>query len=242
MEIAVLDDDADDLDTLCTMIDTVCAEHTPRPMIRAFTDDRKFLAHMSSARADIVFLDIYLKERTGIRTAQILRSFNTSCAIIFVTTSREHAVEAFDVTASHYLIKPITEAGVREALARTPFFRKERPTIAFTLDYTEQRVPIEQICYVDANGRRCCFHLADGTTLAPYMTIARARELLEHLPMFLSCHRSLLINMDYIHQLTPEGVLLSDGTLLPIATRRASEVGQAYRAYMLQKMRAGFTS
>ena len=60
--------------------------------------------------------------------------------------------------------------------------------------------------------------------------------------MFLSCHRSLLINMDYIHQLTPEGVLLSDGTLLPIATRRASEVGQAYRAYMLQKMRAGFTS
>ena len=241
MKIAVLDDDADDLHTLCAMIDAVCAEHTPRPMIRAFTDDRKFLAHMSSARADIVFLDIYLKERTGIRTAQILRSFNTNCAIIFVTTSREHAVEAFDVTAAHYLIKPATKAGVRAALERTPFFRKERPTIALTIDYTEQRVPIEQICYVDANGRRCCFHLANSTTLAPYMTIARARELLEHLPMFLSCHRSLLINMDYIHQLTPERILLMDGTLLPIATRRISEVGQAYRAYMLRKMRAGFT-
>ena len=241
MKIAVLDDNADDLHALCTMIDTVCAEQTPRPMIRAFTDERKFLAYMSSARADIVFLDIYLKERTGIRTAQILRSFNTSCAIIFVTSSREHAVEAFDVTASHYLIKPVTEEGVREALERTPFFKKDRPTIALTIDYTEQRIPIEQIRYVDANGRRCSFHLADGTTLAPYMTMARARELLEPLPVFLSCHRSLLINMDYIRQLTSDGVLLSDGTLLPIATRRTSEVGQEYRAYMLRKMRAGFT-
>ena len=73
------------------------------------------------------------------------------------------------------------------------------------------------------------------------MTMARARELLEPLPVFLSCHRSLLINMDYIRQLTSDGVLLSDGTLLPIATRRTSEVGQEYRAYMLRKMRAGFT-
>ena len=242
MKIAVLDDNADDLHALCSMIDTVCAEHTPRPMIRAFTDDRKFLAHMSSARADIVFLDIYLKERTGIRTAQILRSFNTNCAIIFVTTSREHAVEAFDVTASHYLIKPVTEEGVREALARTPFFKKERPTIPLTIEYTEQRIPIEHIRYVDADGRRCSFHLTDGTTLSPYMTLSRARELLDAMPMFLSCHRSLLVNMDEIHQLTPDGILLSDGTLLPIATRRKSEVERIYRAYMLKKMRAGFLS
>ena len=242
MKIAVLDDNADDLHALCTMIDTVCAEQTPRPMIRAFTDERRFLAHMSSARADIVFLDIYLKERTGIRTAQILRSFNTSCAIIFVTSSREHAVEAFDVTASHYLIKPVTEEGVREALARTPFFKKERPTIPLTIEYTEQRIPIEHIRYVDADGRRCSFHLTDGTTLSPYMTLARARELLDAMPMFLSCHRSLLVNMDEIHQLTPDGILLSDGTLLSIATRRKSEVERIYRAYMLKKMRAGFLS
>ena len=124
MKIAVLDDDLNDLHVLCTILDKICADHMPRPIVRAFTDDKKFLVHMSSARADIVFLDIYLKEHTGIKTAQILRSFNTNCAIIFVTTSRDHAVEAFSVTAAHYLIKPVTEAGGREALARTPFFRR----------------------------------------------------------------------------------------------------------------------
>ena len=240
MKIAVLDDNPSDLHTLCTTLDTICSEYMPRPMIRAFTDDKKFLAHMSAARADIVFLDIYLGERTGIQTAQVLRSFNTSCAIIFVTTSRDHAVEAFGVTAAHYLIKPVTEEGVREALARTPFFKKERPTIPLTIEYTEQRIPIEHIRYVDADGRRCSFHLTDGTTLSPYMTLARARELLDAMPMFLSCHRSLLVNMDEIHQLTPDGILLSDGTLLSIATRRKSEVERIYRAYMLKKMRAGF--
>ena len=241
MKIAVLDDNPNDLHALCIMLDTICGEHMPRPMIRAFTDDKKFLAHMSSARADIVFLDIYLKECTGIRIAQILRTFNRNCAIIFVTTSRDHAVEAFGVTAAHYLIKPLTEADIREALARTSFFKKDRPTITLTIDYTEQRVPIENIRYVDADGRRCSFHLTDGTVLTPYMTLARVRELLEHLPMFLSCHRSLLVNMDDIHQLTPDGILLTDGTRLPIATRRNSEVERNYRAYMLKKMRAGFT-
>ena len=242
MNIAVLDDMPEDLNRLCKLLESVCAEHTPRPVIRAFTDDKKFLAHMSAARADIVFLDIYLGERTGIQTAQILRSFNTNCAIIFVTTSRDHAVEAFGVTAAHYLIKPVTEEGVREALARTPFFKKERPTIPLTIEYTEQRIPIEHIRYVDADGRRCSFHLTDGTTRSPYMTLARARELLDAMPMFLSCHRSLLVNMDEIHQLTPDGILLSDGTLLPIATRRKNEVERIYRAYMLKKMRAGFLS
>ena len=242
MNIAVLDDMPDDLNRLCDLLESICAEHTPRPVIRAFTDDKKFLAYMSSVRADIVFLDIYLGERTGIQTAQILRSFNTNCAIIFVTTSREHAVEAFGVTAAHYLIKPVTEAGVREALSRTPFFKKDRPTITLTIDYTEERVPIESIRYVDADGRRCSFHLTDGTTLSPYMTLSRARELLDAVPMFLSCHRSLLVNMDYIHQLTADGILLADGTLLPIATRRSSEVEHSYRAYMLKKMRAGFLS
>ena len=241
MNIAVLDDLPEDLHRLCDLLESVCAEHTPRPVIHAFTDDKKFLAHMSSARADIVFLDIYLGERTGIQTAQILRSFNTNCAIIFVTTSRDHAVEAFDVTAAHYLIKPVTEAGVREALARTPFFKKECPTIPLTIEYTEQRIPIEHIRYVDADGRRCSFHLTDGTTLSPYMTLSRAQELLDAMPMFLSCHRSLLVNMDEIHQLTPDGILLSDGTLLPIATRRKGEVERIYRAYMLKKMRAAFT-
>ena len=240
MNIAVLDDLPEDLHRLCELLESVCAEHTPRPVIRAFTDDKKFLAYMSSVRADIVFLDIYLGERTGIQTAQILRSFNANCAIIFVTTSREHAVEAFDVTAVHYLIKPVTEEGVREALSRTPFFKKDRPTITLTVDYTEQRIPIENIRYVDADGHRCSFHLTDGTTRSPYMTLARARELLDAMPMFLSCHRSLLVNMDEIRQLTPDGILLSDGTLLSIATRRKSEVERIYRAYMLKKMRAGF--
>ena len=65
MNIAVLDDMPEDLNRLCRLLESVCAEHTPRPVIRAFTDDKKFLAHMSAARADIVFLDIYLGERTG---------------------------------------------------------------------------------------------------------------------------------------------------------------------------------
>lgn len=242
MQIAVLDDRPEDLRRLYGLLERICASHTPRPVICAFTDAKKFLAYMSAARADIVFLGTYSGERTRIETAQILRSFHTSCAIIFVTTSCDHAAEAFDVRTAHYLLKPVTEAGVREALARTPFFMRERPTIALTINYTEQHIPIEHIRYVGADGRRCSFHLTAGTVLSPYMTLSRVRELLETMPMFLSCHRSFLVNMDDIHQLTPNGILLSDGTRIPIATRRTSEVERRYGAYMLQKMHTRFTS
>ena len=105
-----------------------------------------------------------------------------------------------------------------------------------------EHTPRPMIRYVDADGRRCSFHLTDGTTRSPYMTLSRARELLDAMPMFLSCHRSLLVNMDDIQKITSKGILLTDGTLLPIATRRSSEVEHGYRAYMLKKMRAGFSS
>ena len=48
--------------------------------------------------------------------------------------------------------------------------------------------------------------------------------------------------MDDIQKITSKGILLTDGTLLPIATRRSSEVERGYRSYMLKKMRAGFSS
>lgn len=58
---------------------------------------------------DLMLMDIYMPEKLGIEAARELRDMGSQSRIIFLTTSREHALEAFRVDASQYLVKPILE-------------------------------------------------------------------------------------------------------------------------------------
>ena len=67
---------------------------------------------------DIVFLDIYLPGENGVDVAGELQRVSPETGIAFVTTSEEHAVDAFSLHALHYLVKPVTTEGIVEAFRR----------------------------------------------------------------------------------------------------------------------------
>ena len=66
----------------------------------------------------LVFQDIYLENETGMDIAKVVRELSPETQIIFVTTSLDHAVDAFKVQAVDYLVKPCSEADVVKAFAR----------------------------------------------------------------------------------------------------------------------------
>ena len=75
--------------------------------LRGFTQYKEFLSYIAKVHADIVFLDICMGEHNGLEAARILRNFNQTCTVIFVTSSRDYAIDAFAVMAAHYLVKPV---------------------------------------------------------------------------------------------------------------------------------------
>ena len=114
----VCDDETAEVELLCSMVRAFCEERDVDAEVRGISDYKRFLEDMAKVRADIVLLDICMGTHNGVEAARVLRRFNEECAVIFVTSSREYAVEAFEVSAAHYVVKPVTPQKLQEALGR----------------------------------------------------------------------------------------------------------------------------
>lgn len=108
-----------------------------------------------------MFLDIYMDGIDGIETARKLRAFHSNILIIFLSSSREFALESYEVEASGYLLKPFQKSVLRSLLSRIlKIERKKRVAIKIGRQY---RYPYtDQILYVDSNAHTVTFHLTDG--------------------------------------------------------------------------------
>lgn len=76
------------------------------------------LRRLETGDIDLLFLDIAMPGLTGIDIARLVDKFKTPPQIIFVTAHDQHAVEAFDLNAVDYLLKPIREERLRESVRR----------------------------------------------------------------------------------------------------------------------------
>ena len=112
MKIIAVDDEKIALQGLLSAIQ----QAAPNAEIYGFRYTREALAHMESDPCDIAFLDIEMKGMNGVELAEKLKAINPDVNIIFATGFGAYRDVAFDLHASGYLIKPITEEGVRREL------------------------------------------------------------------------------------------------------------------------------
>ena len=108
MRIAVLDDDRQETEAL----EEALRGWDPTRSAECFADGASLLAAAKvQPPFTVAFIDIYLPKENGVEIAKELASISPKTDIVFVTTSREHAVQAFEVGAVHYLVKPVTTGG-----------------------------------------------------------------------------------------------------------------------------------
>ena len=110
MRLAFVDDDYGEIKKLTTMIDkelhgTVYSSCTKQ----LFSTGETFLSVWKPGMYDIVFLDIFMDQLTGVDVARQIRKTDASVKIIFCTTSNEFASESYCVDASFYLVKPFSQ-------------------------------------------------------------------------------------------------------------------------------------
>lgn len=72
-----------------------------------YTSAREGLEHLSADKADIVFLDIEMPEMNGLEAAEYIRQLDKDVRIVYTTAYSEYAIEAFELNALDYLLKPI---------------------------------------------------------------------------------------------------------------------------------------
>lgn len=184
---------------------------------------------------DVVFLDIDMPGLTGIELAETLSGLEHPPAIVFVTAHSEHAVEAFEVAAADYLVKPVETRRLRMAIDRIAPAVTAQPRI--------ERVPVEKagkklllqvsdIFHVMAKDDYS-YIFTDGERYLSTLSLAELEQKLEPQGFF-RVHRRYLVNLAAVREIAPMyggtmELTLKDaaGTQVPVSRRRAPALKRA---------------
>ncbi|MEV7429791.1 LytTR family DNA-binding domain-containing protein [Nocardioides sp. NPDC092400] len=204
------------------------------------------LRMLQEVDVDVVFLDVQMPGLTGLELAQVLSRFRTPPAIVFVTAHEEHAVEAFDVRAVDYVLKPVRADRLAEAVRRvveaTAGGRQAVPEQAPARD--DVQVAVERggvtrfvdrvaISHVEAQGDYARLHVADGAEGASggsYLVRTPLSQLEEEWAAagFVRIHRSLLVSLGHVAELRMEAgrcsVVVTGGTELGVSRRHTRQL------------------
>lgn len=183
---------------------------------------------------DITILDIEMEGLNGIETAKLLRNQHISSNIIFITSYEKYVFLAFDVEATHYLLKPVNVAKLEEALCRALKKLKKKNVHGITVKNGSNKhfVTFSEMNYAEIYGRKITLH----TTKNTYTFSGRLEELEQCLPdNFLRCHKSYIINLAKVTAYESENATITTGETVPIARRKYSAFGKAFLSFLRER-------
>ena len=165
---------------------------------------------------DIYLLDIYMPGITGMSIATELRSRGVKCPVIFLTSSTDHALEAFGVDATHYLLKPYTKEnfyiGMDKAMGSIAAHVND--SIILKVDNEYRSISVSEICYCEAEDKYQRFYLAGGEKLLVRISGTELYRQLSEFDSFNRCGRAHIINLNHISKVTQKGVVFKNGVQL----------------------------
>lgn len=196
------------------------SQYKPIHVKKVVYDGKSGLEAIEELRPDAVFMDINMPLQNGIELAKQVKEFDDSIDIIFVTAYEEHAVEAFEVNALDYILKPFDEKRIRKTIERLVNKRKsikkeERlpdiiNEIISKIDKGERgvkKIPCERrgkIILVDLKDIYFCYIEGEKTyvkTRDESFLVGCTLHQIEEKTNFFRAHRSYLVNIDNIKEL-----------------------------------------
>lgn len=235
LRIAICDDMPQELERADSLLKKYAREHIQDEMkIQSFSSPFELLAHAAEKGGfDVLLLDIYMPGIIGTEAARELRATGDPCQIIFLTTSRDHAVDAFSLNATHYLVKPYSENEFFAALDKVMDILAMKNETYVTLKSTDgiRRIDLSSLVYSETDSHVQKIYSKDGSVIRVRKTSTELFELLEEDPRFYKCGSTYIINMDYIVELTSRNVVFSTGAKIPMLSRIFSDLKGRYMDY-----------
>lgn len=223
MTCLIIDDNTMARSTLCHL----CSQVADLEVVGECSTGIEAYNFLQHGKADILFLDIEMPEMSGI---EFTRNLSTEVIIIFTTSKRDYAVEAFELKIADYLVKPIAPARFLQAVNKAREIcsasRQSADEFLFVRDSdVMRRVPYADILYIEAMGDYVKFHTAKKV-YAIHGTLKSVEEKLPAL-QFIRIHRSFIIAVDKVDTIEKGGIAIG---------KRFLPVADSYRKALTERM------
>ena len=227
MKIAVCEDNEKDRELLCGQLRKAMEQLEVDAVVEVFETGEDLLKAAEKTFYSIFFFDILLPGISGVEAALKLRRQGNYSPVIFTTVTNDYLAQSYSVWALHYLVKPIADKDVAEALSRAlKVLAGTEKTLDVTVARHTEHIPYMDIYYISGNNRSCIVHTRTGTH-NPYISIQGMLATLGD-TRFYHISRSYIINLDHVVAVQREKVAMRDDVLLPIRRGTAAEVRRAW--------------
>ncbi|HDF5578696.1 TPA: response regulator transcription factor [Clostridioides difficile] len=172
---------------------------------------------------DIFFLDIKMLQLTGMDVAKIIRETNNTSEIIFITSIVDYIQEGYKVRAYRYLLKPIDFGDLNESILSciSDIIKKRENFMLIENKGIINKILINSIMYIEVRKKVLTIHTKNDTYYTKNSMDKIELELEKY--NFFRCHKSYLINLEYIQFICKNTVVINDEDV-PVSKYRMADL------------------
>ena len=230
--VAICDDEATSLQINEALTAQVLTECGIEYETVCFTDMESMIKSLSDKNADydVLLCDILAVGMNGIEAAKELRRLGGSVSIIFISSTAEYALEGYQVDALRYLQKPIQVEKLKEALLSAYKMKDNKgDTLTFQVGDKLYKIPFGEIEYLESQGRETIVSTINEQ-ISVHMKFSDMEQLLPE-ESFVRCHRSYIINMNYVKDLARYRFLTKRGVEIPVSQLQYVDVKKKFMEF-----------
>ena len=181
---------------------------------KEFDNPLDALKYLNDNKTDVVFLDINMPGLDGVSLGKILTKINKDMKIIFTTAYKQYAVDAFEIKAFDYVLKPFSDKRMDEVLTHlinetyqekeSTNFYKDSPCVNKITGHLHDKIfviSVDDIYYIETSNKENLIYTKNETYVSK-LKISKLEELLPK-DKFYRTHRSFIVNLDRIVEVEP---------------------------------------
>ena len=240
IKIAICDDEEAQVESIRHATEKYFSKKNESVTYKTFTNSFLLLEEFDKGSGfDIVLLDICMPGMLGIEVAKDINKAKRKTEIIFLTTSKEFALEAFSLGAAHYLVKPFTQEQFEEAMERALFRYHKANSSKILLKLIGggiRVIDLTEIIYIESASHVQTVQLIDGDAIRVRQSLSQLLEILEKIApgQFVSPYKGYIVNQKEIRTIKSNGIAMCDDREIPLVKREYKQFQQRYFNYIFQ--------
>ena len=204
------------------------------PVIEEFESGEEFLSRFTPEAYDMIFIDQYMDGLSGMDTAARIREQDGLVAVVFVTTSLDHAVESFTVRACGYLVKPFTYEKFEKTMELA---RLEKIRNARFIRMEKNKLLLREILWCGQDGHYVEIHTAKRGVFRCRVPFGEFTGQLAPYPQFITCYKGCIVNLERAQRIDGLDFVMDTGERVPFSARDRKKIETLFDEYTFQRER-----
>lgn len=230
MNIAIVDDDKNEIDKIKKYLFDYSKEKNISFEISTFNDGFEFLEAYSPIYR-IIFMDIDMPKCNGMQTAEKIRRIDKSVCIVFVTNYIQYAVDGYAVSASDYLVKPLDYKVFKNHFEKIihSLSKHQNGNVNITSGNEIIRMPTSEILFIEVFDHYLIYHTLSGEYKSWNSLKSIEKELKDY--HFERCNNCYLVNLAHVRKLDGNDCIVGNN-VLTISRSKKKSFTEALLRYM----------